>query len=240
MAATLTPQFRCTRLSVESVPDPDSTNTNRSQQMKRILFLALAIFLSIAATSPGQNESPAAKANALYRQGVLAMKQGQVETARACFEGVLRLQPNNINARYQLKQLSLQGDRLAAKRRELKMKSITLPKVEFDELTLREALDAINTMVEKETKGEFVPNFVVEDPEGALDERTFTLKLGRIPAAVALNYALESTGATARYDQHAIVIRARGKGTGADRGEAPAEDDEDQALQRRARDPFDR
>jgi hypothetical protein len=136
-----------------------------------------------------------------------------------------------------LKELSLQSNRFAAKRRELKMTEVKLPKVEFDEVSLAEALDAINALVGKETKGEYTPNFVVEDPQNVLEGRKFSLKLGAVPAAVALKYTLESTRATARYDEHAIVIRPLGGG-----GEAPArvEDKPKESGQSGRIDPFDR
>ena len=174
--------------------------------------------MTLSPCAQAQGESKAAKANTLYRQGVLAMKQGQVETARTCFEGVLALQPNNIHAKYQLKQLSLQSPRLAAKRREKQMEAVHLPKVEFEELTLPEALEAINAVVMKQTKGKFVPNFIVEDPKDVFQSRTFTLKLGSVPASVALKYALENARATARYDEHAIVVRPLSSGTPAPGG----------------------
>lgn len=200
----------------------------------------MGALLALSSWAPAQGESDAAKAAALYRQGLLAMQQGQTETARACFQGVLQLQPSNTSARYQLRQLGLLGDRMGAKRRELKLQSVKLPKVEYDDVTLAEALDAINAVVEKETDGKFSANFVIEDPEGVLEERRFSLKLGQVPATVALKYALDSGRATARYDEHAIVIKplgAGGKGT-------PAQAEEGSLLEKPtpkpAPDPFGR
>jgi hypothetical protein len=206
--------------------------------MKTIIQILMGVMLSLGL--PAQSESTAAKANALYRQGLLALEQGQTETARTCFEGVLSLQPSNANARYQLRKLSLTTDRMGAKRRELKMQAVKLPKVDFEDLTLREALDAINAVVEKQTEGKFSPNFVVEDPNSVFETRRFTLKLGQVPASVALKYALDSARATARYDEHAIVI----KPLGAEGAEVPQEGGEgapaieEQQGGKRAADPF--
>ncbi|NIP93446.1 MAG: tetratricopeptide repeat protein [Akkermansiaceae bacterium] len=170
----------------------------------------MGAFLALAPCALAQ-ESTTARAKALYRQGLIAMEQGQIDTARTCFREVLRLQPRNVNASYQLKQLELRRKPLLAKKRQLQMKSVRIPSVDFDAVTLPDALDALNALVEKQTKGKFVPNFIIQDPEGILEKRRFSLKLGAVPASIVLQYALDNTRATARYDEHAIVVRPVGK-----------------------------
>ncbi len=174
--------------------------------MRNVILLTMGVLLALVPCASAQ-QSATAKANARYRQGLRAIDQGQVEIARECFREVLRLQPANPSARYQLKQLSLRKPRLLAKKRELKLKAVKIPAVDFDEMTLREALETLNALVEKQTKGKFVPNFIVQDPKGVLEDRKFSLKLGSVPASIVLQYALDNTRATARYDEHAIVIR---------------------------------
>ena len=179
--------------------------------MRKVILLTVGALLALGPCALGQ-QSDAAKAIALYKQGLRAIEQGQVDTARECFQEVIRLQPRNMNARYQLKQLSIRSGFLHAKKRELKMKEVRLPVVNFDDLSLPEALDAINALVRKQTDNKFSPNFVVQDPNNVLEARKFTLKLGNLPASVVLQYCLDSSRATARYDQHAIVIRPLGGG----------------------------
>ena len=70
----------------------------------------------------------------------------------------------------------------------------------------------------KQTDNKFSPNFVVQDPNNVLEARKFTLKLGNLPASVVLQYCLDSSRATARYDQHAIVIRPLGGGKATPQG----------------------
>ena len=87
----------------------------------------------------------------------------------------------------------------------------------------------------KQTDGKFAPNFVVEDPEKVFEERTFSLKLGTVPASVALKYSLDGVRATARYDEHAIVI----KPLGGRKGGAPKDDGLlDKPAPKKSVDPF--
>lgn len=174
------------------------------------MIMMMTVAVLACGPSVEARESPASRAAALYKQGMRAMEQGQVETAKACFYEVIRLQPRNMNARYQLKQLSLNSASLQAKKREAAMKSIKMPAVDFEDLSLGEALDVITAIVEKETEKKFSPNFVVQDPTDAFAKRPITLKLGGLPASQVLKYCLDSARATARYDAHAIVVRPLG------------------------------
>lgn len=201
--------------------------------MRNVILLTVGAFLALGPCALGQKPA-VSKAAALYQQGLRAIQQGQVDTARTCFEEVLRIQPSNASARYQLKQLKVTSGSLLAKKRQLQLKQVILPKVDFDDLTLPEALQAIDALVQKKTDKKFVPNFMVQDPTGVFEERKFTLKLGNAPASVILQYCLENARATARYDQHAIVIKPLGVKKSAPAGKQPA----GKAAPGKAADPF--
>jgi len=165
------------------------------------------LVVALGAGVHGQDRSGPASADQWYRMGLRAMNEGQVETARECFTEVLRLRPGDMNARYQLRQLTLEMNSLLAKKRESQLAAITVPRVDFDQLNAREALGALGALVEKQTENKFAPNFVVQDPNGLLAERRFSLELTNVPATVVLKYILENARASARYDQHAIVVK---------------------------------
>lgn len=177
--------------------------------MKNVILLTVGALLALGPCALGQQPA-VSKVSALYKQGMHAIEQGQVDLARACFQEVLRLQPSNTSAKFQLKQLNVTSGSLLAKKRQLQLKKIIIPMVDFDDLTLPEALGAINALIQKQTDKKFTPNFLVQDPTDAFEERKFTLKLGNLPASVILQYCLENARATARFDQHAIVIRPLG------------------------------
>lgn len=178
--------------------------------MKTRIILTLVTLL-IAPPGLGQQDtSPAARADLLYRQGLAAVQKGDKETAQKAFEGALRINPGHANARYHLLQLRGTGERLAAKARQLKLQQVKLPVVNFDNVTLEEAVQAIDLLVRKETKETFAPNFVIQDSSGELAKRPITLQLRNVPAHVALKYTLDLARATVRYDEHAILIQPLG------------------------------
>jgi tetratricopeptide (TPR) repeat protein len=155
----------------------------------------------------------AEEADAFYRKGLAAMKQGRVETAAASFRKALALRPDHAQARYQLGQLPTMSDALKARRRESQLAGVRIPEIDFRDVSLSEALQALGTMIEKESAeslGEdkaIIPNFMVQDPTGKLGDQAVTLRLKNIPAKAALDYLLQQAGGIARFDEHATVIR---------------------------------
>ena len=61
-------------------------------------------------------------------------------------------------------------------------------------------------LVEKASEDKVTPNFILQDPQGALSDVKITLVLKNTPAKAALKYILDMAGAKARHDEHAIVI----------------------------------
>ena len=177
--------------------------------MRNVILLTVGALLALGPCTLGQKPA-GSKASTLYKQGLHAIDQGQADLARACFQEVLRLQPSNTSAKFQLKRLNVTSGSLLAKKRQLQLKKIIIPVVDFDDLTLPEALDAIKALIQKQPDKKFTPNFLVQDPTDVFEERKFTLKLGNLPASVILQYCLENARATARFDPHAIVIRPLG------------------------------
>ena len=137
------------------------------------------------------------------------MQAGDVALARESFRGVLQLRPNDPNATYQLGQLKERGPEISAKGRELRFAKIMLPQVDFENSTLQEGLTALATLVEKSAGAENRPNFVLQDSSGKLAAKPVNLHLKNIPAKAVLTYLLEQADATARFEEHAITVRAK-------------------------------
>lgn len=173
---------------------------------------ALFLTLMLAAVPAAADE-----ADQLYRMGMAAIQQGKPEAAEAAFRKALQIRPDHAQARYQLGQLPSRADAMKAKRREADLAAIRLPTVDFQDVSLNEALQALGQMIETESakkNGEdkaIVPNFMVQDPGGALGDQEVTLRLKNIPAKAALDYLLQQVSATVRYDEHATVVRPAGK-----------------------------
>ena len=178
--------------------------------MKTRIILTLVTLLMAPLALGQKPPTPAARADLLYQQGLAAVQKGDKAGAQKAFENALRINPSHANARYHLLQLRGSGERMAAKARELKLQQVKLPEVNFSDVTLEEAVQAIDLLVRKETKEAFSPNFVIQDSSGELAKRPITLQLRNVPAHVALKYTLDLAQATVRYDEHAILIQPLG------------------------------
>ena len=175
------------------------------------MVLGTMLALSVSLEAITAQEERVQKVATLYQQGVIALRDGDTNLAGACFREVLVLQPDHGNARYQLLSLNQRKPDLAAKARQRKLAQIKIPKVDFDESEFGEVIEALAILISKETKGEFAPNFVIQDPHGLLENRKITMKLGSVPANVLLDYVLKMANAKVRYDEHAIVIAPLGR-----------------------------
>lgn len=173
--------------------------------MKKIITLAVAFAL----VTPILAQSPARQAEALYQKGLAAEKAGDSSAAREFYKGALKLDPKNPNATYSLGQLKLTAPAMATKARETKFGAVMIPVFQLDQATLQEALTGLGMIIEKESKGEVTPNFVIEDPKALLAGQKISLNLKNMPARAVLKYLADQTGAKVRYDEHAVVISPR-------------------------------
>ncbi|WP_193212736.1 STN domain-containing protein [Luteolibacter marinus] len=163
------------------------------------LILALAMI--------GLLPASADEAAEIYKQGLIAVKEGNVTAADRAFREVLRLQPGNANARYQLAELKANQGSIAARARSNKLGEYVIEQIDFDDSEFSEAIAALGVMVEEKSKGEFAPNFMIQDPSKKLADVTVSLQVKNVPAKAILEMILKQGGAVAKYEEHAIVIR---------------------------------
>lgn len=163
----------------------------------------LVLILALAAALPLRADQAAA----IYKQGVTAVQDGNVQAAEAAFKEVLRLQPGNANARYQLNALRQNQGSLAARARARKLSEYTIGQIDFSKSEFSEAISALSLMVEEQSGGKFAPNFMIQDPSGSLGSREVTLQVKSVPAKAVFEMLLKQAGAIAKYEEHAIVIR---------------------------------
>ncbi len=169
-----------------------------------IAIVASALVSQAFAQTPAA--TPANTAETLFRQGQAAEKAGDAATARQAYTAALQANPNHANARYSLGQLKLTSGSISAKGREAKFGAVMVPEFKLDGASFQESLDALRVVVEKQSKEEVTPNFVIQDPKGLFSSAKISLNLKAMPAKGVLQYLLESAGAKARFDEHAIVI----------------------------------
>ena len=182
-------------------------------QLARILPLAMAAALAapLSAQTPTKPvaASPAQQAEAYFLKGKAAERAGDPAAAKQAYLEALRLNPRHANARYSLGQVKINYDSIAAKGREAKFGAVVVPEYRLEEATLAEALQALQMIVEKQSKEEVTPNFIIQDPKHVLPDTKISLVLKNTPARGVLKYVLDQVGAKARYDEHAIVILPR-------------------------------
>src|SRR6478672_5078447 len=142
----------------------------------------LTILIAAALVSPTFAETAAQQAEAFYKQGQNSEKAGDPAAAKESYTSALRLNPGHANARYSLGQLKINAGTLAAKGREAKFGTVTVPVFQLDGATLQEALDALSQIIAKQSKEAAAPNFVIEDPKGQLAAQKITLNLKNMPA----------------------------------------------------------
>lgn len=173
-----------------------------------LLTLGMATSL-IAQNSISDREERARKVNAYYGQAVTAYNDGDLNAAREALKNALALNPRHAQSYALSLRLKQNKGSFKAKNRERAMTKIILPRIEIDDLPLGEALDILGKLIQKKTNDSFTPNFVIQDNTGILKKRKVNLNLQNIPASVVLDYLLEQSGATARFDNYAINIRSR-------------------------------
>ncbi len=173
--------------------------------MSKIITFVVACTL----VSQALAQSPAQQAEAIYQKGLAAEKAGDPAAARNFYTEALRRDPKNPNATYSLGQLKLNAPAIATKGREAKFGAVMIPVFQLDQATLQEALTGLSLIIEKESKGEVTPNFVIEDPKALLATQKISLNLKNMPARAVMKYLTDETGAKIRYDEHAVVISPR-------------------------------
>lgn len=141
--------------------------------------------------------------NAVYQQGRAAFYKGDFDKATALLSKVAAANPrhadtNNMlaymRANYRPKDLTLQKQ----------YESVILPKVEFGEVTLSEAVEGLKALAKNASNGKMVPNIIVRGEE--VGQRKVTLTLSNIPLSEALNYMAQLTNSKATYDKYAVTI----------------------------------
>lgn len=147
------------------------------------------------------------KAAEIYKSGLIAVQEGNVNAAEAAFKEVLRLQPGNANARYQLSELKANQGSIAARARAKKLGEYTIDQIDFSKTELSEALAALAMLVEQKSEKKFAPNFMIQDPSNKLGDQLVTLQIKSVPAKAVLDMLIQQAGAVAKYEEHAIVIK---------------------------------
>lgn len=150
------------------------------------------------------------KAADMYKAGLTAVQEGDIQAAETAFREALKLRPNYADARYQLIELKNHRDTIVARARAKKLSQYTIDQVDFNKAELSEALAALGIMVEEKSEKKFSPNFIVQDPSNKLGETLVTVQVKGVPANGILDMMVKQAGAVVKYEEHAIIVKPAG------------------------------
>lgn len=138
----------------------------------------------------------------LFQQGRAAYYKGDFETAKLLLSQVAALKPDHFETKALLASIDTQLKSGSSLRKTYG--SVTIPKIDFADVTLAEALQALSAMAKNASGGKVAPNFIVRNPD--LGKKQITLNLTNIPLTDAIDYIAQLAGGKAAYDKHAVVF----------------------------------
>lgn len=138
-----------------------------------------------------------------YEEGRAAFNAGQFEIAREKLAYVQSKAPNHLPTRAMLAQIEAQlGPNNTILRKSYE--KVVIEKVEFAEVTVNEALQAVRILSLKASDNKVSPNVIVRSPE--IGQRVISLTLNNVPLTEVLNYVAQLSGSKLVYDKNAVVI----------------------------------
>ncbi len=168
--------------------------------MKTTITL-LVTTLALSLTAPAQQKKGLTLNDAL-KKGRSAFHKGNYTDAKKYFTLIQKHKPNHQSSRNYLAQIKvIEQERGGNPSLEAKMNLIKIPKVDYNEATLREAIDHMIAIAS--TTG-FRPNIILKIPPAKAEKR-INLQLSNVPFAYALKTLGSLAGVKFTYHEHAIV-----------------------------------
>jgi len=181
-----------------------ATDLRHVAAMKPLQFMTLVGAISLALTGGAVAEN----VQKLLTDAQTAYMRGEVESAKATFQMVNKLDPKNQTAiaflrRIQVEQAAKGGGGSVEK----KFAAVILPQVEWRDATLRETLEFLRKKVNEAPGNKPQVNFVLQVPEERLAAARITLSLSNLPFTEVLRYVGGMAGVSFTYDQYAILVK---------------------------------
>jgi hypothetical protein len=171
-----------------------------SSAMKTTILLVVAAVLTAFAPA---SVRAADDVYVAYEEGRAAFNIGQFEIAREKLNYVLSKAPDHLPTRAMLAQIEAKlGPNNTTLRKSYE--KVVLEKVEFVDVSVEEALQALRTLSLRASQNKVSPNVIVKSPDVA--KRTISLNLTQVPLTEVLNYVAQLSGSKVVYDKNAVVI----------------------------------
>ena len=179
--------------------------------MKTPLNLLAALSLIFAGTT----QVSAQAVDDLLKEAQRAYVSGNTAVAKEKFEMIRRIEPDNRTAISYLRRIIAEEAKNPNKDMtngsQAALAKVILPKVDFREASLAEALDFLRQKGNQIGEGKVAINFVLQIDEAAKLNKV-TLSLQNVPFTEVLRYIGELTNVTFVYERFAIAVRPKGAG----------------------------
>jgi len=172
--------------------------------MKMKRFHALVAVLAMSAPLFAQQGE---SIQALYDEGRALYNAGHFEQAREKLSIVAARNPSHVPTRAMLAQIQQQLGAAPAVTMKNSYEKVIIPKIEMDNVSLLEAIEAVRVFTRKATEDKVTPNIILKSPE--LKDRKVSLNLSQMPLTEILNYIAQMVDAKLTYDKHAVMIVAK-------------------------------
>lgn len=164
-----------------------------------ILLILAAVLAAFAPTSVRAVDD----IHVTYEEGRAAFLAGEFALAREKLALVLAKSPDHLPTRAMLAKIESQlGPDNTMLRKSYE--KIILERVEFADVTLEEALQAVRMLSLKATQNKVAPNVIIKVPDDS--KKTLSLNLAQVPLSEVLSYLAQLTGTRLVYDKTAVVI----------------------------------
>ncbi len=141
--------------------------------------------------------------NAIFQQGKAAYYKGDVALARRLLNQVAAADPRHIETKAILARIKLENPDEGPSLKE-KYAAVKLPKLDMQDATLSECLQALTIMSRNATDGKVQANFILKAQDKA--QQKVSLTLTDVPLTTAIEYVAELAGTRAKWEKHAVVI----------------------------------
>jgi hypothetical protein len=140
--------------------------------------------------------------NAVFQRGRAAFYRGDYETAKVYLTQVATASPGHAETKNMLGYINAHGKKAAATPQQT-YAAVILPKVEFADVTLPEALDGLRILTKNASQGRVTPNIIVKGT--AVNEKKFSLT----PAAASPTTSTPPSSAISRRRNPPTSLRRR-------------------------------
>jgi len=179
---------------------------SKNHFIKWSFYILLTISPLLAQETIEQRQKKAQQVKIYYNMANYAFENGNLVAARRALKSALHIDPSHAHSIALMRKINLGGTKVLLAKRKRMFNQVKLPKVELEEVTLREAIKVLASSIETQTEGKLIPNFVIQDKDKLLDNTPITLSLTNVPAGVVLDELMKATSASATYTKYTIDI----------------------------------